>query len=1111
MQIFTICRPRHANQRLKKIIIIMKLTTLLMILGCLHLNAAVFSQSINISERNVSLETVFAKIEKQTGYLFFTKVELIREMPKVNVNFKNLPLRDALEELLGKLSLSYTIFDKNIVIKPIVPKTGNRVENAPLLILGVVQDESSKPIPGANIKVKGTMQNVVTDTEGKFRIIVVSMDAVLQVSYIGYVTREIDLKDFRNPMVITLKTSTSDLDQVQITAYGSTTKRLNTGNTITIGAAEIAKHPVTNVLQILKDRVPGMFVEQRTGLPGGSFNVQIRGNSSYNKNSPLFIIDGVAYPGGEELPLVKPGGNRNQFLGGDALNYINNGDIESIDILKDADATAIYGSRGAYGVVIITTKKGKGGAPKLSINSNVGFMMRNKLPQMLNTQDYLMLRREAFKNDNLTPGVNDLDVNGTWPEDKYTNWQQELLGKSAVVNDISASYSGGANNINFLMSGTYHNEASVAKGKGSNRGGNARFNINTTSLNQKFSIDVGGSYNSTVNDVVPIDFSGDVGTISAPNAPSLLLPDGNLNWERGSNPYAALNLDYKQTANNILASTDLVYKPVKGLSLKTRIGFNQLTVKEFRSTPSTYFNPATIATELRNTTSYVNNIGSRTWSVDPFAVYEIAVGKKGKLTVTAGANIQDKIETRSVITGTDFISDALLINPALGGAVASTYDAATFRQLGMFTTVNYNWNNKYILNLTGRRDGSTKFGPGNRFGNFWAVGATYIITEEKWIKENLPFLSFAKIRGSYGLAGGDGIPNYIFLPRYVVTSGPNGYQGNASFSPTTPENRNLHWETKKTTDVQMLLEFLKGRISIDGTYYKGNASDLLVQFPLASMTGATQFPSNSDVLIQNTGYEIALITKNISGRNFKWSSNFSVTKDKNVLKYFPTLKGLLQAFDAEVGKSTQGVKVYKYSGVDPETGNYFFTNAAGVTAQHLFFTLTQNDKTEFIDKAPVFYGMVTNSLSYKSFSLDFSISVRRRNGLNYLGQQQFTFGQFNQNSSVSVLDRWQKPGDITDVPKVSTNGLNSLLQLNNFRQSTGAYELITYARLQNASLSYNFNPALLKKIRVNNLSVFLRGENLLSVSKYGDMDPESLAVTATPPLRVFTFGMNVTL
>lgn len=424
-------------------------------------------------------------------------------------------------------------------------------------------------------------------------------------------------------------------------------------------------------------------------------------------------------------------------------------------------------------------------------------------------------------------------------------------------------------------------------------------------------------------------------------------------------------------------------------------------------------------------------------------------------------------------------------------------------------SLNYNWEDKYIVNITGRRDGSTKFGPGHRWGNFGAVGVAWLFSEEKWFKEHISFISFAKLNGSYGTSGGDGITNYQYFSRYNAQS--VVYQGKTSLLPSSPESPDLHWELSKKSAVGLTLEFLKGRIGLEGNYYKTINTDLIVQQPLSSITGFTQYPINTDATIENTGYEINLNTRNIVHKDFSWSSNFGITVPRNKLASFPGIASLQLNFNYEVGRSLGNTKLYQYAGVDPQTGYYFFTTAAGVTGQNLFTLNQTNDKIASVDTSPEFYGTLSNSFRYKNLNLDFTFTGRKRMGLNYLGQQLFTFGTYNQNSSVSTLSRWQNPGDITDVPKVSTNALYDILQQNNFRQSTGAYEMITYARLQNVNVSYNFSNAFLKKANISVLNVFIQGQNLFTISKYGDMDPESLSVTATPPLRVFTAGFNITL
>lgn len=1091
----------------------MKLTTFLMIIGCIHVSAAVYSQNINLSERNVSLESVLHKMEKQSGYTFFSNSEFIGALPNVSLYVKNATLSEALDALLSRVSLSYSIVGKTVVITPVSESVNGIKKMDALLIIGAVLDEQGKPIPGANVKVKGTIQRTVTDQDGKFRILVLSTDVILQISYVGFQPREIPVKGLKNPFVIELKAVTSDLDQIQVMAYTTTTKRLNTSNSVTITAEEIAKHPVNNILDAIKDRVPGLFVEQRTGNPGGSYNVTIRGTSSFGANSPLYIIDGVSFPANGTLPFAprNSGGTStaNQFLGGNALNYLNPADVESIDILKDADATAIYGSRGAFGVILITTKKGKQGKPRLNVNSYTGFVVRGSFPKLLNTDQYLMLRREALKNDGLTPSATDLDLNGTWPQDRYTNWQKELMGGDGLTNTVNATYSGGSGNTNFLIGTNYNKQGSIQLGKGSNRGGGARFDINNTSPDNKFYIDFSGSYSSTVNDAIPIDFSGSTTTLSAPNAPPLYLPNGQLNWETGSNPLSALNLTYRAVTNNLTANTEFRYKPVKGLTLTTRLGYNVLTTNEFSATPTTYFNPA--VNSVANTTSYVNNFNIRTINIDPNARYQITLGKKSTLSAIVGATLQDQSNMLNTIRGTNFTTDALLVNPATAVSVVPTYNKTVSRYIGFFGVLNYNWDNKYILDINARTDGSTKFAPGHRFGTFGSIGGAWLISEEKWFKDNIPFISFAKLNGSIGTLGGDGISNYQYLDRYQALT--TTYQQKPVLIPQGPSNPDLHWEKKTSRDIALNLEFFKGKISILANYFRNVSSDLLTAQQLADVAGFQIFTQNTPGEIENKGYEFSLRTRNVEAKNFSWSTYFQISVYRNKLLSYDNLGKVGANFNYIIGQTVNGIKLFKYAGVDPETGNYFFVSPKNGTGQNLFgINLnTVSDRTEFADLQPRFFGSISNTFTYKAFTVDFTFTGRKRMGLNFQGQQPNSPGFFNVNSSINALDRWQKPGDITDVPKATTNFLDNQVGQANFKTSTGAYEMITYAKLQNLSINYNFKAEFLKKAHISVLSVFLRGENLLTISKYGDMDPENLSVSATPPLRVFTAGFNITL
>jgi len=538
------------------------------------------------------------------------------------------------------------------------------------------------------------------------------------------------------------------------------------------------------------------------------------------------------------------------------------------------------------------------------------------------------------------------------------------------------------------------------------------------------------------------------------------------------------------------------------------LGYNTLSTNEFSATPSTYFNPN--INSAASTTSYVNNFSIRTINADQNARYEAKLGKKGSLIATTGITLQDQVTLSNSVRGTNFTNDALLLDPTTAVTVVSGYNRVVTRYIGFFGVLNYNWDNKYILNLNGRIDGSTKFSERYHDGTFGSIGAAWLVSEEPWFKDNLPFISFAKLNSGYGISGTDGIANYLFLDRYTAQS--NTYQGKPVLITSGPSNPDLRWEQKTSFDLGLNLEFFKGRIGLLTSYFRNVSSDLLTLQPLASTTGNQNYLENTSGKIENKGYEFTLNTRNVQTKNFTWSTSFQISLYRNKLLAYPNADRIAANFSAVEGKSVNGIKLLNYVGVDPTAGYYFYKTPAGVVGQNTFALNPNNiaDRTEFVDLQPRYFGSISNSFSFKSFSLDFTFTGRKRMGLNFMGQQSFTPGFFNMNSGISALVRWQKEGDITNVPRATTNVLNNLFGQALFKQSTGAYEMITYARLQNLNLNYSMNPDKLKKAGISVLSVFLRGENLLTISKYGDMDPENLNVGATPQMRTFTAGFNVT-
>jgi TonB-linked SusC/RagA family outer membrane protein len=1104
----------------------MKLTFILLTVALLQVQARGLSQSITLSGRNMDMREVFSAIRKQTGYVVFFRKGLLEGAHPVSVAVHDMPLKEFLELTMKDQPFTYLILDKTIslsrketpaIVQPPVVQAGaigDKVKDGTLK--GRVLDADGRPLAGATIAVRRSKVSTTSDAGGNFALSLKEGD-VLTVSFVGYASQEVritahhiqqaEIPTFR------LQPDASNMDQVQIIGYGTTTKRFNPGDVTTITAKEIEKNPVNNVLEAIQGKVPGLFIQQVTGQPGGAFTMRLRGSTNLSNNGnaipPLIIVDGVRYPTGA-LPMYNNLYSTSDFLqGGNGLNYINPHDIASIDVLKDADATAIYGSAGAYGVIIITTKKAKPTAPSLSANIYTGVSVKGEAPRLLNTQQYIMLRKEAVKNDGATIGPTDIDINGTWPADRYHDWRKVYTGASAQSTNASVSYSGGARNTSYVIGGSLQNNGNIQRHKGSFRTGTLRFSLNTATVDNKFSLGLSGSWASSKSDMVPFDFSQSL-ALDAPNAPPAFLPNGSVDWVgAGSDPQgpssaANINRTYNNLTSNLLANATLEYKPVKGVTLRSVLGYNEIMSKELVGYPTTTKAP-TDQGAAQGSVSAFHHYDIRTVTVSPYAAYDRTLWK-GDLSIKAGGEITDRLTYQDEIIGTGFASDALMSNPMAANSTTSAYSQTPFRSMGFYGIIKYVWDQKYILDLNGRRDGSTKFGRNHRFGNFGSIGAAWIFSEEKFIKDNVPFLSFGKLRASTGVVGGDAIKDFMYLSTYTAINGT--YDNRLGLEPGGLANPNLEWEKNRNKEVGLELSFLKERIFVEGNYYRNVTSNQLVGRPISSVTGFSGFTLNSDAVIRNSGWEISLSTTNIRTKDFSWTTRWNISIPTSKLIKAPSVDK--ENLNYIVGKPLTGVRLYKYAGIDTATGVYSFTNAKGVTGDY-YYEMTDADKTEFVDLAPRYFGGFSNSFTYKQWSLDVFFNFTSRKGLNSLAQAGYLFGYWGINGTTDWLRRWQKPGDKTDMPKVSTNLFDGIFRQMYFTSSTGAYTNATYARLQNVSLRYHFDQRLVRRLHLGDLTVYLQGQNLLTISKFGGLDPENLNAAVIPPLRTFTAGINLSL
>ncbi len=1069
-----------------------------------------FSQNTKIViEKNiqVSVEQVFEIIKNQTDYNFAYKSDIFKTIPEVILEKGKISIKDLLQKSLDPF-YDYQFDDINNSIIIVPHKIKDKQPQEDHLVKGVVTDKNGFPLFGATVSIVNKNKGVFTDEDGSYKLMALNSD-VLKFTYIGYKSKEVVVGN-QQEINVDLDEAVSKLDEVQITAYGKTSKRIATGNITTITSEEIRKNPVANVLQALKGKVPGVYIRQLTGQANSPFDIEIRGKNTLSLNSsPLLVIDGVAFPTGN-LPQISK--TWSAVNGGSGLNYIDPNDIESINFLKDADVTAVYGSRGSNGVILITTKKGKSGKPTLSVSSKNGLSFRGKSPKLLETKDYISYRKEAIENAGDLVDFYD-DVNGVWSEDNNTDWEKFFFGSPALTTNNRISYSGGDNRFSYLLSGSYRNEENILNISGANKIGSIHFNFNTNSSDNKFSVGLTGTYTATKNTAIQFSES----TLIAPNSPNPYNEDGSLDWTyynafNPRNPAAIFNAISEDKVDNLVSNLSLKYVFFKGVTFNTNLGVSILSSNEFYGLPSTYYGPDS----YQENSSTINTYKIRTITAEPNISYETSLSDLGNITLKVGGTIQDGFQTNTNFTGYDLLSDEQIRNPTFAdtGNLGAIYSTFTNRYIGFFGILNYNLANKYILNGSLRHDGSTKFGTGNRFGTFGSIAGAWIVSEEQWFKNHVSFINYAKVRASYGTSGGDGIPNYQYLTKYTTSY---KYNNETSLVPSGPANPLLHWENNKKSEVSISLEFFKGRVSFSDSYYSTISNDQLTLFPSSIVTGVPALYRNSPATIKNWGHEIMLSTQNIQGRNFNWTTDITLTLPKNKLVSYPNSE-ISQDINFEVGKPITGIKLYSYQGVNPETGNYNFWRDLdnngiindGEVDEWTYDLYQVKDRTEFVDLSPKYYGGVQNSFSYKNINFSFFFSFTKKTGLNFIGSQVDTPGGFNVNITKDIYDaRWQNPGDITNVAKLSSD-FSSFSNHLNFQSSTGAYSDATFARLENVSLSYELPKEFIKKLNLKSLQFYVQGQNLFTISKYKGYDPETLG-EGVAPLRTIVLGFDLSL
>lgn len=965
-------------------------------------------------------------------------------------------------------------------------------------IQGTISD-GTDPLPGVTIAVKNKLNSsTISDYSGQYTISA-SPNDTLVVSFIGFKTALVPIKG-RAKVDVQLLFDTTTLQEVRINAgYYTVKEKERTGSIARITSKDIEKQPANNPLAAMQGRMSGVNITQTSGAPGGSFTIQIRGINSIRAegNDPLYVIDGVPYAsqslGNSDLSIGILPNNISP------LNNINPGDIENIEVLKDADATAIYGSRGANGVVLITTKKGKQGETRFSVQGYTSLGKVTNTMDLMNTQQYLTMRAEAFANDGITQYTESAyDINGTWDTNQYTDWQKKLIGGTAIINNIQASISGGSAKTQYLLSGTYRKESTVYPGDSQFKKGVVHTSLSHRSENDKFKLVFSADYASDNNTLPGFDLTAQSYAL-APNAPALYDNQGNLNWENGTfdNPLAFLEGKYIAKTKSLISNAMLSYSIVSGLELRTSLGYNDSQVSQSRTRPLTMSNPANNpSNDLIKL--YLNNGSRSSWIIEPQIDWKKTVGK-AEINFLIGATFQEQKQQVLAQTGIGFPSDALIYNLASAANILiENQDMSVYRYNAFFGRANITWKERYILNITGRRDGSSRFGPDKRFANFGAIGAAWIFSSESFIKNNLSFLSFGKLRASYGITGNDQIGDYQFLDTYSVS--PNQYNGLIGLQPSRLFNASFAWETNRKFEAALEIGLFKDNLFFSAAYFRNRSSNQLVGVPLPGTAGFPSIQANLDATVQNTGLELELRTVNFKRNDFQWTTTLNLTVPQNKLIEFPELQGSTYANSFVIGKPLNIYKAYHFTGIDPITGIYTFkdfNNDGNITAIE--------DRQSVLDTSPKIYGGLGNQLTYKNWALDFLFQFVKQDAFNYKYTTNMA-GTFS-NQPIEALNHFPQNGTSASTQQYTT-GLNSeaLDAYFNYTSSDAVVSDGSYIRLKSLSLTYTI-PTIWTKTFTGKL--YLQGQNLLTFTHYKGADPENQSTTFLPPLKQFTLGFQL--
>ena len=1082
---------------------------------------SVHEVNISIDVRHSSIKDVLEYIEDVSDYNFHYYSTDISPEVKMSLRSSDISIGDVLLQISKKSDLKFKQINKSIAVAKKKRRNDNAVEVLlkDVEISGTVKDDQGLELPGVTVQEKGTTNGVITDIDGRFKISV-SDDAVLVFSYLGFETQEIATTG-RSVIDVIMSSDITALNEVVVLAYGETERRKLTESIAVVDSKDIEAVPLSSFDNILQGAATGVQVAPGGGQPGSGVSVRVRGVSSFTSGlAPLYVVDGV---------IISVGDLTSDAETGNGFANVNPADIETITVLKDASATSLYGSRATNGVILITTKKGSAGKTKVKLSVQHGFSEFENPNNfgVMNAQQYIEYHREAALNAGLNPDQQFL-VSGDLNPDYFplgdtinTDWVGNAIERGKITRyDLSAS--GGSEKSQFYASIGYYSEEGIVTNTQIERL-SARFNINHN-INEKASVGI----NFTVSEAIQNNRQGGGTSFRDPIYGGFFLSplypifaneeqiaagedygtgfNFNTPGFAGHNTVASnqLNTNEVQTfrsIGNVYAS----YNILPDLQVRSSFGFDRTDLREDEFVSFRYDAGRTQGADVEGS-AIAHNAKLFNWTFTNSVTYDKAINSDHSINVVIGNELFKSVIDRNRTSGILLIDKLQTPNSAIEDRAGIDTDFTSNTFASFFSRVRYSYQDKYLLNLSARADGSSRFGPNERWGSFWAVGVGYVLSEESFMS-GLDFVDFLKIRAGVGTQGNASIGNFDWLPSYSLASSLS-LDGVGVSGSTQNEigNLDLTWESQQTLDVGIDFS-LFGRLDIEGTYYRREVSRALFERPVSRTSGFSDQQVNAGGLT-NYGYELGLNSVNLSIGSFTWSTNIQYSRNFSEVTDLSNDTG--EIIDGNTilreGERVDAWYMPRWAGVDPATGKPLWLDENDNITDNY-----GNASREIVGNSlPDFFGTIGNEFTYKGISLRASFYYSYGNDV-YRSVQRFLSSdgtRFGRNQDRLQLNRWRKPGDITDVPRIAkANGDGG----NNV--STRYLESGSFIKLRSITLSYNLPPSILETLKLSNVRVFAQGFNLRTWTNFRGLDPEtgiaSVDFGEYPNPRKVLFGIDI--